>query len=410
MTSSTGRIVEIRCGSVAYFGIGAIERFSDILNVYGKRGIRRVALITGKNSYKKSGAWDTVRPVLDALQMESAHYEGVIANPTVDRIDEAVEEVGGINPQLVIGIGGGSALDTSKAASILLKNPGHDARALYSGAFTPHEALPIVSINLTHGTGSEVDRYAVATIPEKMDKSGIGFDCIYPQYTIDDPRLTLTLPHNQLLYTSLDALNHVIEASTTTLASAYTVMLAREAVELIVKWLPVAVKDPSDLDARYWLLYSSVLGGIAIDCSVVHITHPLEHTLSAFKPKLEHGLGLCVLLPSVIKAIYPASSEVLAGVLRPIVPELQGDGREGELAAQRVQEWLYSMGVTQKLPDIGFSEEDIPDLVRNVHDAQRGGGSLSLSPVPVTDELIGNIYRESLSSFLAARPAGVRRE
>jgi alcohol dehydrogenase class IV len=391
------KVVELRCGSVDYFGIGAIERFSEVMEKHKKMGVSRVALITGKSSYKKSGAWERIKPVLEALNIEYAHYDGITANPTVEQIDEAVERVKEIAPQMVIGIGGGSPLDSSKAVAVLLKYPNKDARDLYRKRFTPHEALPIVAINLTHGTGSEVDRYAVATIPEDKDKSGIGFDCMYPQYAIDDPSLTLALPDREVLYTSLDTLNHAIEAATTTLASAYTVMLAREVVELLARWLPVAIDDPSDLEARYWLLYASVLGGIAIDCAVVHITHPLEHTLSAVRPELAHGLGLSILLPSVIKAIYPASSNVLCQILKPIAPGLKGAPEEAKDAAKAVEGWIFSLGVKEKLSDVGFSEEDIPELVRYLKKAQEGGGSLSLSPVPVDDELLRQIYYESLS-------------
>jgi alcohol dehydrogenase class IV len=391
------KVVELRCGSVNYFGIGAIEHLPEIMERYKKMGISRVAIITGRSSYRKSGVWEKIKPLLEALNIEYAHYDGIKANPTVEQLDDAVKMVKEIQPQAVVGIGGGSPLDSSKAVAVLLRHPDRTARDLYRKRFTPLEALPVVAVNLTHGTGSEVDRYAVATIPEDKDKSGIGFDCIYPQYAIDDPTFTLTLSLRKVLYTSLDTLNHAIEAATTTLASAYTVMLAREVVELVARWLPVAVDDLSNLEARYWLLYASVLGGIAIDCAVVHLTHPMEHTLSAVRPELAHGLGLSILLPSVIKTIYPAKGDVLSQILKPIVPKLKGTPKEAKDAAKAVEEWIFSLGVKEKLHDVGFSEEDIPELVKYLKKAQEGGGSLSLSPVPVDDELLRQIYYESLS-------------
>ena len=390
------RVLELRCGSVDYFGIGAINRFEHIMEQYRKRGIRRVGIVTGRSSYRLSGAWRVVKPVIEEKHLEYLHFDAITPNPTVDQIDEAVHLLKEVEPQLIIGIGGGSSLDASKVVAVLLRNRGITARDIYTGRFTPFEALPILSINLTHGTGSEVDRYAVATIPEERNKSGAAADCMYPEYAIDDPELMLSLPDKEVLYTSLDALNHLVEAATTKLSSPYTVMLAKEGIALIHKWLPRAIEDRQDIEARYWLLYASILGGIAIDCAVVHITHPLEHTLSAFRPGLEHGLGLTILLPSVIKVIYPAVAETLSGILRPITGTLKGTPDEAEGIAQSLREWIESLGVSQRLRDVGFTDDDIPELVRYVRRSQGESGSLSLAPVKVTDEMIKEIYRESL--------------
>ncbi len=393
MKMDINRVVQIRGGSVTFFGIGAIDKFPEILDIYKGRGLSRAAIITGRNSYRISGAWEKIEDVLSQKKIEYIHYDGIRANPSVDQIDEAVKRVSDFKPQFVIGIGGGSVLDASKIVAALLRNTGKEARDIYVRDFVPQEALPVVAINLTHGTGSEIDRYAVATVPELKDKSGAAAECLYPEYAIDDPTLMLTLPEKQLIYTSLDAVNHLVEAATTTLSSPYTVMLAREGIDIIAKWLPVALKDPSDLEARYWLLYASVLGGIAIDCAVVHITHPLEHTLSAVKPELEHGLGLSILLPSVLKAIYDVQKDVLDLILDPVTR-----GKRGALeVARQVEQWIFSFGVKEKLQDVGFSNDDIQDLVKYTMEAQAGGGSLSLAPLEVTEELVRQIYEESLN-------------
>ncbi len=396
MKDPINRITELRCGSLTYFGVGAIERFSGIMDTFKKRGIRRAAIITGKSSYKRSGAWDVISPVLDSLGIEFSHYDGIQANPTVDQINEAVTSVKEIEPEIVIGIGGGSVLDSSKIVAVLLKNPDREARNLFDRSFVPHEALPLVLVNLTHGTGSEVDRYAVSTIPEKKFKKGTGFECMYAAYSIDDPGLTLSLPKEQLVYTSIDALNHVVEASTTTITSPYVTMLSVETVRVIAEYLPVAIQKPENIEARYWLMYASALGGIAIDCALVHLTHALEHSLSAFRPEINHGLGLAVLLPAVVKAIYPAASGILAKVLKPIAPQLQGRPEEAHTAALKTEQWIFSMGLREKLTDLGFGREAIPDLVENVRLSQGKEGSIFLAPIAITDELIRRIFEESL--------------
>ena len=249
-------------------------------------------------------------------------------------------------------IGGGSPTDAGKSAAILLENPQYDAAQLYEYKFTPEKAVPIIAINLTHGTGTEVDRVAVATILEKEYKPAIVADCIYPTWAIDDPALMTGLSEKQTRFVSIDAVNHSVEAVTSTIASPLSITFAREAIALVAQFLPLALKDPGDLTARYYLLYASMLAGASFDNGMLHYTHALEHPLSAVKPDLTHGLGLSMLLPAVIKHIYPARPVVLADVLAPLVPGLKGDPAEAEHAAKGVEKAAYTYPVTVNVTNL----------------------------------------------------------
>ncbi len=390
------KIFELRCKNTTYFGAGSIHKIKDILENLKINGIDNVILITGKGSYKTSGAWDVVKPALDELDLKYSLYDKVGPNPTVDMIDEAAKIGRESGAKAVIGIGGGSPIDTAKSVAVLLKYTDKNARELYEQKFIPDDAVPIIAINLTHGTGTEVDRFAVATIPEKNYKPAIAYDCLYPMYAIDDPSLMTKLDKKQTIAVTVDALNHITEAATTLVASPYSILTAKETVRLIVRYLPAAVNDPLNIVARYYLLYASALAGISFDNGLLHLTHALEHPLSAVKPEIAHGLGLGAILPAVIKAIYPATAEVLADVYSPIVPGLKGLPSEAEYVAEKVQEWLFSVGCTQKLSDFGFTKDDIPNLVKLAKTTPSLDGLLSIAPVEATESVIEKIYLESL--------------
>ncbi len=383
---------EIRTRTCVYFGCGAIQKINDIAKLYAERGIDKVVVMSGKNAYKSTGAWEVVEKALKDNNIGYINYDKVTPNPTTDAIDEATKMAREFGAKAVITIGGGSPTDAGKSVAILLKYPNETGSSLYEFKFTPTEAAPIVAINLTHGTGSETNRFAVATILEKNYKPAIAYDCIYPEFAIDDPNLMLGLSPKQTRYVSIDAVNHVVEAATSTVASPYTVTLARETVELVGKYLPKAIANPQDKEARYYLCYAAMIAGVCFDNGLLHYTHALEHPLSAMKPDFSHGLGLAILLPAVIRNIYSAKSETLNYILEPIAKNI----KDSESAAQGVYEWLKSVDVPNKLKDEGFTEADVEKLTELAFTTPSLDGLLGIAPTKATKEAVSAIYRESL--------------
>ena len=393
---NVNRVFELRCKNTTFFGAGAINKINDIFDEFKNKNISNILFVTGRSSYKSCGAWEVVESALEERNLNYEVYNKVKPNPTVDMLDEAAKIGENMNADAVIGIGGGSPIDTAKGVAILLANTEKNARDLYKGGFVPNEALPIIAINTTHGTGTEVDRFAVATIPEDQYKPAIAFDCIYPEYAIDDPELTTSLSQEQTISVTIDALNHVTESATTTTNSPYSILTARETIRLIAKYLPVAVNDPDNITARYYLLYASAIAGISFDNGMLHYTHALEHPLSAVKEDVSHGLGLGALLPAVIESIYPSCSEIIADIYSPIVPDLEGIPGEAKYAAEKVEEWLYNVGCTVKLSDFGFEEEDLSTLTDLAKSTPSLDLLLSCAPEEATREKIEEIYSKSL--------------
>lgn len=392
-------IKEIRVKTNVYFGIGAINKIADILKNLKEKNVEKVIVVSGRNAYKSTGAWDVIKKALEENNVGYVNYDKVTPNPTVDHIDEATQMAKDFGATAVIGIGGGSPIDTAKSVAVLLKNPTYNARDLYTFKFTPQVAAPIVAINLTHGTGSEANRFAVATVPETEFKPAIAYDCLYPYASIDDPKLMQGLSPKQTLFVSIDAINHAVEAATSKVASPLAISLAYETIKTVVKYLPQIIKNPNDIEARYFLTYAAMLGGVSFDNGLLHLTHALEHPLSGMKPELTHGLGLAILLPSVIKYAYSGKPHIFAYILSPIVEGLKGEVGEAQDAASAVEKWLFEMGATQKLVDEGFSEADIDKIVDLTFNTPSLDLLLSIAPIEATKEVVGNIFRESLKGY-----------
>lgn len=389
-------IKEIRTRTTVYFGVGAIKKIDDIAKDLKSKGIDKVIVMSGKNAYKATGAWDYVEKALKDHGIGYVNFDQVTPNPTTHHVDDAAKMARDFGAKAVISIGGGSPTDAGKSVAILLAYPDKNADDIYEFKFAPEKAVPIVSINLTHGTGTETNRFAVVTNLEKNFKPAIAYDCIYPMYAIDDPQLMTKLSPKQTRYVSIDAVNHVVEAATSTVASPYSISLAKEVIELVAKYLPKALENPDDLEARYFLAYAAMMGGVSFDNGLLHYTHALEHPLSAVKPDLSHGLGLAILLPAVIKTIYKDKPCVLSTILAPIVPGLKPEASDAEKAAKGVQEWLKSVGVPEKLEDEGFKEEDVSKLVDLVYTTPSLAGLLEIAPSGNGRDVVEAIYRDSL--------------
>lgn len=390
-------VKEIRTRTSVFFGVGAIQKIHDIAKDIKSKGIDKVIVMSGKHAYKSTGAWDVVEAALKENGIGYINFDQVTPNPNTHHVNDATKMAREFGAKAVISIGGGSPTDAGKSVAILLEYPDKNADDIYEFKFTPTKAAPVISINLTHGTGSETNRFAVVTNLEKNFKPAIAYDCIYPTYAIDDPQLMTKLSPKQTRYVSIDAVNHVVEAATSTVASPYSITLAKQVVELVAKYLPKAIANPEDLEARYFLCYAAMMGGVSFDNGLLHYTHALEHPLSAVKPDLSHGLGLAILLPAVVKTIYKDKAATLADILAPIVSGLKGDVSEADKAADGVYAWLKSVDVPEKLEDMGFKAEDVDKLTDLVFTTPSLEGLINIGPSGNSREVVRKIYEDSLS-------------
>ena len=386
---------EVRVKTTAYVGVGAIDRIGYILGNLKNEGVSSVLCVCGGHAYRASGAWDKAEAAAQKQGIVLALYNRVTPNPTTDIVNDAAALGRAVNAGAVLAIGGGSPLDCGKGAAILLANPGKSAEDLFCFRFTPQKALPLVAVNLTHGTGSEVNRFAMVTVAGRNHKSIVGHDCSYPRYAIDDPALMTGLSAEQSRYVSIDALCRVVEASTTTMANPLVVTLASETVRLVHTWLPIVLAEPENLKARYGLCMAALQAGVVFDNSLLHMAHALEQPLSRFRD-VPHGLALAMLLPAVIGECYAARPHVLAHVLAPLAPGLKGAPEEANVAAKAVEDWLFSLGVKQKLLDFGVQESDVEEFCNFVEQTPSLGLLLSVAPVRSSRQRVARIYTNSM--------------
>ncbi len=386
------RVSKIVYRNTVYFGPNSISKLGKALELLKSKGINKVLVVTGKRAYRESGAWNHVKASLESSGMEYSHYDGVTPNPTIEMVEEGLKELKEFGARALIAIGGGSAIDVAKGIAASFKFNG-SPRDLYLGG-RAKEALPLIAINLTHGTGSEVDRYSVITIPELKYKLSIGGDPIYPLVSFDDPLLTFTLGPEQTKYVTIDAFCHALEAGTSKHVSPLSWTLSKEAISLIMNYIGRALRNGKDLEARYYLMYAAMIAGMSFDNSPLHIIHAMEHPISALKPEVPHGLGLAVLLPAVIEKVYSFSPTEVSKLLGPLVKK----GMSPKEVRAKMVGWLSSLGIPTSLSEIGLGKDDVPELVRLVFETPYLEFLVKCFPAEMVneEEFVRELYLSSL--------------
>jgi len=337
-----------------FFGPGVLrEKLRENLG-----GVRRALVITSRSAARVSGALGDVTSIMRENGIEYVVYDKVQPNPYASTADEAAKVATENNVDAIIAIGGGSVIDVGKTVSIIAP-AGIKASELVlnPASLTSGRRLTLVAVNLTHGTGSEVDRYAVLTIDGTIEKRGIAIR--YPDVSFDDPLYTRTLSRDQTIYTSLDAFYHAYESATSSFSNQLTITMSREAVEITSSTLPKVLNDPANMDYRSRLLYASMIAGISIDQSMTHLNHALEHAFSGLHPELPHGAGLAILGPMVVYYTHKASPEASAHVLKPLDPGIKPISGDAERAYRAVKEFQESLGFDKRLSDYKVTRDDV---------------------------------------------------
>ncbi len=289
-------------GTKVIFGKDCIKQNRQVLSVYGKKAL----IVTGKKSGKESGALDDVADALSAEGIAFDIYDRVENNPSLDNVAEGGAMARNCGADFIIGIGGGSPLDASKAVAVLAANE-MEPKELFTNKFKS-APLPILAVPTTAGTGSEITPYCILTRSDLQTKMSFGNDATFPRIAFMDAGYTESLPWAVTVNTAVDALSHAVEGYLGRRSTPVSDIFAVEAVKSFGECLPNLMDNRIDLSVREKLLYAAMLGGMVISHTGTTIVHGMGYNLTYFMD-IPHGKANGFLMKEYFKFNYGSAKE-----------------------------------------------------------------------------------------------------
>lgn len=342
-----------------FFGCGKLNEIGTIAKSYGQRAL----LVTGSGRSSEEAAARVVK-LLGEAGLTCAHFDGVKPNPTTDLVTAGARMARQAGAQVVIGLGGGSAMDTAKAIAVEASHPGTawDYNCHTDGP--SDRTLPILAVGTTAGTGSQVTQCGVITRTADKDKSAIWHRNIFPKAAIVDPELTKSMPQSVTAQTGFDAFCHNFEAYLSVNTSPMVERMALEAIGIIVEYLPRAIADGEDMEARSKMAWADTLGGLTNSNAGVTLPHGLGMQVGGHCPQVTHGQALASLYPAFTRYTVEYAVPKFAAVGRIFQPKLaQLTEKEAAFACcEEIDAFLKKIGLWIGYRDLGVTPEDLREI------------------------------------------------
>jgi alcohol dehydrogenase class IV len=343
------------------FGCGQIDNIAALSQRFGKRCL----LVTTPTVPELEPMFKRVKEILGKAGLDVAHFDGIQPNPTTDNISEGAGAALSHQAEIVIGLGGGSAMDGAKAIAVEATHEGTAWDYLfYREAQPTDKTLPVIAVSTTSGTGSQVTQVAVMTNTRDRDKSAIYNSAVFPRASIVDPELMLTVPKHITASTGFDAFCHAFESMLHPQASPYTDMLALSAIQLVVTYLPAVLENLSDLEVRTKLALADTYAGLCIANAGVTLPHGVGMAVSGMYPHVAHGESLAAVYPAFTRFSQSAAVRQFAAVGRILDPGLRtfSEKQAAEQSCSLIDDFLDKIGLATTLKDCRMPEEEIQDL------------------------------------------------
>ncbi len=342
------------------FGEGKTARVGEITAQYGKKAL----LVTVPEFPAVASLYANVKQSLANAGVECTHFDGVIPNPTTDVVSAGAKMARECGAEVVIGLGGGSSMDTAKAIAVEATHPGTAWDYNCHTAGPSEKTLPIIAVSTTAGTGSQTTQCAVITKTADKDKSAIWHSNIFPRVAIVDPENTYTLPASVTAQTGFDAFCHNFEAYLSVNSNRMVECMALDAIRLIVDNLPKVLANPLDKDARKAMAWADTLGGLTNASAGVTLPHGLGMQIGGHCPHVTHGQALAVFYPAFTRYTWASAVDKFANVARIFNPALKAEPDEvaAERCCEEIDSFLKTIGLWMGMEDLKIMREDIREI------------------------------------------------
>lgn len=374
--------------TVNLMGAGAV---SDIGKQSKILGGSKALVVTDKHLIA-AGIVEKVTTLLEQSNIDFVIYDQVKPNPTVKNVDEGVAIYKNGNCDIIIAVGGGSPIDCAKGVGLLITNGGLIKD--YEGLDMSEKAMPpLIAVNTTAGTGSEMTRFTIITDTDRHIKMAIVDWHVTPTVSINDPELMVSMPTALTASTGMDALTHSVEAYLSTIATPVTDSAALKSIELISQYLRMAVANGENMEAREKMAYAEFLGGMAFNNASLGYVHAMAHQLGGFYD-LPHGVCNAILLPHVARFNMIACPERFVDIAIAMGENVEGLSimDAADKALEAIQRLSSDIGIPSGLEGLGVKEEDMPILTEN---AMKDACSAT-NPRHATKEEIIQIFKNAM--------------
>lgn len=373
------------------FGRGKLEELAS-RPLPGKKAL---IVITNGRSMRSLGYLNRVADYLQQQGVESVVFDKVLPNPIEDHVMEAAELARNENCDFIIGLGGGSAIDSAKSIAVMVRNPGTYWDYVKNGKTLSEPVLPIIAIPTTAGTGTESDPWTVITNNETNEKVGFGIPETFPLFSIIDPELMVSVPPRLTAYQGMDAFFHSTEGYLANVAQPVSDLYALDSIRLVNEFLPQAVADGNNLQAREQMAWASTQAGMVESISSCISEHSMEHALSAFYPQLPHGAGLVALsVPYYSYLLKKDRNKVKERYLH-MARAMGKKGDNPELFLDALKELIQKVGLSDlRLSEWGIKKDEAEKLAANSFEAM--GFLYSLDPVSLNQTDAVCVIRDAI--------------
>lgn len=376
------------------FGVGKLGELHNE-DLPGKKAL---LLLSAGQSVHKNGSYDKTVEELKLAGVEYVEFAKIMENPLMEVVEEGGAFAKENGCDFIVALGGGAVLDSSVAVATMATNPGRLWDYVHGGTGKgqpiPNKPLPIVTIATSSGTGSEMNEWGVICNEQEHEKIGFGNPkLLKPVIAVVDPTYMTTVPPKYTAYQGFDALFHDTEVMMSTSLNIMSEALALSAIENIAKYLPRAVKDGNDLEARERVAYGSTMAGITMQLTSTTAQHSMEHAMSAYHRNLQHGAGLIIISYEFAKFFIDkhACDDRFIKMAKAMGVENADTPYAFLDALKKLQE---DCGVADlKMSEYGFDKSECMTLAVNARETM--GGLYAANPCEVTDEDIAGIFERS---------------